>query len=474
MDYLTSLDLFMAPTTYREVVPYETGFTVATKAGMMLEQTTLAYDLATMRLNRRTLRRGAGHSLETTWVYDVWGNVTAMVETTMDDDVVTSRTTATSYFVKRRAGDFPNVAPADSPYQLPSLTRPRMDIPLARRISFSVPAVVGAATISHQDTWYAYDTLGRKIAETVQASGRSLETRFAYDSNSELIRSESPSGMGDSLVTRIERDYSLDRYYLVRTIREDVDLAAGTTADLTSVVWNERASGLKTYERDARGYLSAWTYDAVGRPTRVIKPDDADPLNADPLQGAAFLADNPTTTIVYDDSAYTVTVTGPRGQQTVYDFDQAGHLESIKRTVRRLDEEGRPLATGAQVQETLVGYDGWGNITSIVDPNVHRTDYRYDAMSRLSEVEYPSDDGQRPRRTISFDYSTNLQTTVDERGYVTIEHHDMAGRRTRDDLVPGSARRNRARDHDLDGIRWPGTRVSHDGRAGRRDGQALR
>lgn len=443
-DYWTSFDLFMAPSTYKEIVPYETGFTVATRAGMVLEQTTLGFDLATMRMISRTVRRGDEHSQETTWAYDGWGNVTEMVTATIDDEAVTSRTSTTAYFVKRKVGEFPNVIPPDSPYQLPSLTRPRMDLPLAQRISYSIPEAAGSGTEAQQDIWYRYDSLGRKTAETAEVSGRRLETRFVYDGHGELIRMESPARSGDTLVTRIERDYSPERFYLVRMVREDVGLGTDTAADLESVVWHDRYSGLKVFERDARGYLSAWTYDAIGRPTKAIKPDDADQQNADPLQGTGFLADNPTTTIVYDDVTYTVSVTGARGQCIVYDFDQAGRLEKITRTVRRLDEEGRPIAAGAQQQETAVGYDGWGNITFIVDPNGHRTDYRYDALSRLSEIEYPADDGPRPRKTMSFEYSTNTQTTIDERGYVTLERSDMSGRRiattTYPDLPGGKGR----------------------------------
>jgi RHS repeat-associated protein len=429
VDYLTSLDLFMAPATYREVVPYETGFTVATRAGKVLEATTLAYDLATMRLIGRTVRRGDEHSTETTWEYDIWGNVTETAEITRDDAASTRRTTTTSFFISRKVGSYPNARPIDSPYPLPILTRPRMDLPLVQRVSYSIPETGGGSTGARQNVWYRYDSLGRKTAETADISGRRLETRFSYDGKSELIRTVCPAGNDGSVVTRIERDYSPPSHYIIRTIREDVELADGVSADLESVIWNDRSSGLKVFERDARGFLSAWSYDAVGRPTKVIEPDDSDPLNADPLLGTAFLSDNPTTTIVYNDSTYTVTVTGARGQETVYDYDQAGRLEKITRLVRRLDDEGRPLASGAQAQETLVGYDGWGSITSIVDPNGHRTDYRYDALSRLSEIEYPAGDGPRPRKTISFDYSTNRQTTVDERGYVTIENYDMADRR---------------------------------------------
>ena len=429
VDYFLSFSFFMAPATFREIVPYETGYSVATRGGDVLEDTSLVYDLETMRLISRVVTRGDNHSLATTWTHDVWGNVTATCETARDDDVVASRTTETIFFIRRYLGQFLNDRSEDSPYDVPVLSRPRMDLPIHQRVRYSIPEAAGGATEGSQNTWYQYDGLGRKLAETAEVGGRQLETRYDYDACSDLIRTVSPVSAGKARSTRIARDYAPANYYDVRTTTEDVELTSGTTADLESAAWYDRFSGLKIFERDAWGYLSAWEYDAVGRPTRVIKPDDTDPLNADPLQGTAFVADNPTTTIVYDDVAYTVTVTGARGQQTVYDFDQAGRLEKITSTVRKLDEAGLPLATGAQVQETLAGYDAWGNITSIVDPNGHRTDYRYDATGRLSAIEYPADSGPRPSKTIVFDYGANRQVTTDERGYVSIEQFDMCGRR---------------------------------------------
>ena len=90
---------------------------------------------------------------------------------------------------------------------------------------------------------------------------------------------------------------------------------------------------------------------------------------------------------------------------------------------------GTPIPADPQIQKTIVGYDGWGNITSIVDPNGHKTEYSYDLMKRLSGIVYPADSGIRPEKKIVFDYLTNTQTTTDERGYVSIEYFDMAGRK---------------------------------------------
>jgi YD repeat-containing protein len=304
-----------------------------------------------------------------------------------------------------------------------------MDLALSQRIDYSVPALSGSTSSEYTQQFFDYDALGRKIAETTLVGGKSLETRFEYDGHSEVIRVTSPAGQGGSLVTSISRDYEPSLFYSVNTLQQGVELADGAVADLATVVWYDRFSGLKRYERDARGYLSAYAYDAIGRPVMTSKPDDEDPLKADPLQGVSFLADNPTTTIAYDDASFDVTAEGTRGQREVYDFDQAGRLLAIDKTARKLDADGVPILTDPQVQKTLVGYDGWGNIILIVDPNGHRTDYTYDLMKRLSGIIYPVDFGTRPEKKIVYDYKTNSQATTDERGFVSIEYFDMAGRK---------------------------------------------
>ncbi|HXK37229.1 MAG TPA: hypothetical protein VJ553_06630, partial [Candidatus Paceibacterota bacterium] len=387
--------LIMDPFIRVEIVPTESSFVVKSPEGTEIETTSLTYHSGTLRMASRNVDRGTSHSSDTSWEYDPWGNVKKSVETTADGDAVVSRTTTVSYFVKPYVGTFGNDPVPGSPYSFPELTRPRMDLQLAQWIEYSVSDESQPTRTTRQ--FFDYDALGRRIAETAFVGGRPLETLYEYDSNSEITKITSPVGTGGSLVTRIDRDYTPSRFSIVTTTREDVELAAGAAGtDLETVVWNDRYSGLKRYERDARGYLSAYAYDAIGRPVETIKPDENDPLNADPLQGVAFLADNPTTRIIYDDASFDVTVEGARGQREVYDFDQAGRILAIEKTVRRLDAEGLPILTDPQVQKTLVGYDGWGNITSIVDPNGHQTNYTYDLMKRLSGIIYPAGSGTQP------------------------------------------------------------------------------
>ncbi|MCX7030153.1 MAG: hypothetical protein NTU62_08545, partial [Spirochaetes bacterium] len=420
--------IVMAPFIRKEIIPFESSFVVRYPGGSTIEATSLGYDPTSLRMTSRTVSRGAGHSSSTSWTYDAWGNAVESLEQSTDGSNSTSRKTIASYFVKPFIGSPPNTAPGGSPYGLPPVTRPRMALPLAQRIEYSAPSGPSATASTQQ--YFDYDALGRRIAETAVVGGKPLETLYEYDSHSEVTRVTSPAGQGGSQVTSISRDYELSLFNIVTTTREDVELAGGAAGtDVETVVWYDRYSGLKRYERDARGYLSAYAYDAIGRPVETIRPADEDPLRADPLQGVPFLADNPTTAVAYDDSTFNVTVRGVRGQHEVYDFDQAGRLVAVEKTVRKLDADGSPVEADPQVQNTTVGYDGWGNITSIVDPNGKRTDYRYDAMGRLSGIVYPVDSGARSDKKIVFDYSTNTQTTTDERGFVSLEYYDMAGRK---------------------------------------------
>jgi RHS repeat-associated protein len=422
--------IVMEPFIRTEYIPMENSFITRSPEGVEIERTVLAYDTASLRMTSREVSRGSAHSISMTWGYDGWGNALETTESVKNGAEEVWRTTSVTYFVKPVVGAFANEEPDGSPYAFPSLSRPRMDLATSQRITYSVPAVFGSATTASTQRFFDYDALGLRVAETSLVSGAALEMRFDYDEHGELTRVTSPAGQGDSLVTSISRDYSPSLSYIVTTVKEDVELSDGVTTDLETVVWYDRFSGLKRFERDARGYLSSYAYDAIGRPTETIEPADDDPLGADPLQGVSFLSDNPATRIVYDDAAFDVTVEGPRGQRETYDFDQAGRPAAIEKEVRKLDAGGSPLPADPQVQRTVVGYDGWGSITSIVDPNGRRTDYAYDLMRRLSGIVYPADTGPRPEKRIAVDYSTNTQTTTDERGFVSVEYFDMAGRRT--------------------------------------------
>jgi RHS repeat-associated protein len=436
--YLTSEDWLMSltqgvvmnPLTNTEVIPYETSSLVHSLTGALIETAALDYNPDAMRLTSRTVSRGSGHSSSLGYVHDGWGNVLQSTESTVDGLRSTTKTTTSRFFVQPCIGGFPNIVPAGSPYSLPALAVPRMDLLLSRRVDYSIPTLSGSESTGSSVTYFDYDTLGRKTAETAVVSGRNLETRYEYDACSELTRLTMPVKTGDSLVTRMERDYSPPAFYTVRSIQEGVDLAQGSSTDIETMVWYERYSGLPRFERDGRGFITVREYDGIGRPTRTVKPADDDPPYADPLQGTSFMADNPSIFVSYNDSAFDVTVTGQRGQVAVYDFDEAGRLLGIEKRVRLMDSNGSPLDTNLQVQITRAGYDGFGNVTSITDPNGNRTDYGYDVMGRLSRITYPPTDGARASKTMSFDYSTNTQTTTDERGYVTVEHFDMAGRKT--------------------------------------------
>ena len=72
-------------------------------------------------------------------------------------------------------------------------------------------------------------------------------------------------------------EYEYDSHGLpTAVIEKAVRDAAGQTADLITRMQHEHISGWKLWERNPRGYVTAYEYDSLGRTTRIIAPDDDD------------------------------------------------------------------------------------------------------------------------------------------------------------------------------------------------------
>jgi YD repeat-containing protein len=133
--------------------------------------------------------------------------------------------------------------------------------------------------------------------------------------------------------------------------------------------------------------------------------------------------------IAYNDTDYTSTVTNSRGAVVVYDYNIMGQLEEIRKYNRPRDAEGNIVPGDAEKITTTIGYDKYGNITSIEDPNHHTTTYEYDAMGKMTKITYPeAEDGTIPEKTITFKYPEGILETIDENGNMTSELYDIQER----------------------------------------------
>jgi YD repeat-containing protein len=81
-----------------------------------------------------------------------------------------------------------------------------------------------------------------------------------------------------------------------------------------------------------------------------------------------------------------------------------------------------PLPNGTRTTNST--YDGNGNKISDTDARGNITGYKYDALNRLIETDYP--DGTKATKTC--DFRNNVVTETDQNGNVTQHQYDLAGR----------------------------------------------
>ena len=189
---------------------------------------------------------------------------------------------------------------------------------------------------------YAYDSLGRQIANT---DGRGNTKRTVYD------EAGRKSADIDALGNRTT--YAYDQYG---------NLAAVTNPLGNAVVYEYDLRGRKTYEGGAT-YPVRYTYDVFGNKTTMTtcRDESLGPGSGDVTTWLYDEASNCMTNKVYADGL------GPK-----YEYDAKGNLTK------------RIWARGV---ETFYAHDGWGNLTNnSYSDNTPTVSLAYDAMGRQREA----------------------------------------------------------------------------------------
>ena len=288
-----------------------------------------------------------------------------------------------------------------------------------------------------QQALYKYETNGNLSEKAIRHDNVWLKTTYQYDSIGNITKMTSPSG--------IETDYEYSATYQ-QALLTKVSLSKLTDADgqvKTNVVLKELGYDPETFrkrwEKDARGYVTEYQYDIIGRETMTVLPDDNDPLDYRPGDGGGPIdrsgsrSDNPVQQLTYKDADQTTTVIDPMGNRTDYIYDSFEHLMEIIKFKKTL---GVPYA----YSRVKVRYDDQGNIHEIISPEgcknpdqefKYKTKYLYDEANRLSKIIYPDfteDQLDNPFKYYSYNDVTNEVTVTDENGYETVIKKDPVDR----------------------------------------------
>ena len=278
---------------------------------------------------------------------------------------------------------------------------------------------------------YAYDKIGRKVAETDPAN---RTTRFVYDAEGRLIAvvlpnpttGDNPIGIADALgrgeypgttiassgvlVTRYAYDEQGNKTQQIdalnRTTRWTYDKVGHLTQRTLPLGQFERfnydASGKLDWKLDFNGQLTTFGYDTSNRlvSTRYADGKELSLTLDNKSRPLTLTYGGLTETRRYDVRDRLDQVKWSDGQQIDYSYDKASNRTSVVTGTRTLNfsfDVLNRLSTVSEVASTALGqsgsprtttygYDGVGNRDHIVHANGTRVDYRYDRMNRLTTL----------------------------------------------------------------------------------------
>ena len=255
-------------------------------------------------------------------------------------------------------------------------------------------------TYTEVTTTYTYDeTLGKPLSVVISDGSVEKVSRFTYDSYGNLKTKIEEHN--DDLETEIFYDET--NTFPEKTIIYGVRNADGELEDIVTETGYDWATGLKQWEKDARGFVTRYEYDKLNRVIKVIlSDDDEDDSN------------NPYLEYIFDDAKNICEHYNEKRQKTTYRFDGLGRLTEVVKHTSLYDGEVK----------TSYHYDVLGRIDRVTDAVGNVTSYVYDGMNRVVKVIYPDD----AYVTLEYNDATNTVIVTDEVGGIVIEQKDWAGR----------------------------------------------
>jgi YD repeat-containing protein len=170
--------------------------------------------------------------------------------------------------------------------------------------------------------------------------------------------------------------------------------------------------GQRTYTYDSTFNERTSATDELGRQTLF----QIDPNNGNVLSSTVVVGDsshNLVTGYTYYPDGQVKTITDPLGRVTAFAYDAQGRLQM------RTDAQGTPDQAITQFE-----YDAAGNLSAVIDADMHRTQYHYDIMNRSTLLQ----DALGHDTQFTYDVSGNVLTVTDARNNVTTNAYDTFSR----------------------------------------------
>jgi RHS repeat-associated protein len=250
-------------------------------------------------------------------------------------------------------------------------------------------------------TQRTYDQRNRIKTITNQTTG--AQTQYFYDIRGNLSYLILPEGNQINFTYNLANKLTAIQDSLGNNIQYQYDVEGNRTHEET---------------RDPQGTLKKYldyTYDAYNKLKRIINPDNTyTEYTYDGRKNPTVSKDpkNNTTTYTYDPLSRIKQMTQPLSTITLYGYDTQDNRASVTDPNANVtqyfsDDFGRKNQTGSPdtgVTDHL--YDEAGNLLQRMDAKGTVVNYTYDALNRLTAIQFPSD----PSQNVTFTYDSTSVT----------------------------------------------------------------
>ncbi len=310
-----------------------------------------------------------------------------------------------------------------------------------------------------------FDDRGDPLQIDQVTGGRTLTTRYTYDTLGHVLSKTDPLGHGTTLTWDAAGNptsvtvpgggmwsFAYNSFGQVTSVTDPAgaqseafgydgagNLITQTFADGTKDTYGYDPAGWLTSMTDANTHTTTYGASPTGQVTSVTTPDGRTTTYGYDADGGLQTTTDPTgatTTFGYDAAGNLTSVTDALGHTRSYTYDYAENVTSMTdpdghTATYTYDAAGRlASATDRDGQTTTYGYDVFGNVTSVTLPDGSVSSYTYDPLGRLTEADNPD-------ATLTFTYDdagsltgqTSAGTATSSQPTVTLGFgRDAAGR----------------------------------------------
>ncbi|EXR78371.1 lysM domain protein [Acinetobacter baumannii 541915] len=236
-----------------------------------------------------------------------------------------------------------------------------------------------------QETKYFYDKAGRR-SHDIDALG--YVTAYSYNAQGQQTSVKQTALNSDGILDLLRTKDTAGNFTVPRpaltadNLDKGIKLLAATNYRETSSYYDK--DGRLSYQIDAQGYVTRYSYDAFDNVTSTARFNAATSLSR-------------SSTLAQLDTSYKTATTLPEHALTQYAYD------ALNRKVKETDAEGYSIETGYDAFNNVIwvkdklgnkgyfAYDGLNRNTVKIDPEGYVTIYTYDVFgNQLTERKYLS------------------------------------------------------------------------------------